>query len=242
MAGFFDVGFDEIDDAFHQRMAEAFVDGFVAPGDIGHNVAAGTFLDGFGKLNQPFGGVGAAIEQHVFDALEQIGGNFFVDGQLAGVDDAHIHAGANGVIQERRVHGFADHVVTAEREGDVADAAGNFAQRQFLFDLPRGLDEIERVAVVLLDAGADGEDVGIENDVAAGEADFLGEQLVGTLADCQLVIDFGGLAGFVEGHHDDGCAVAASQAGMVQEGLFAFFQADRIDDGFALDAFQARLR
>ncbi len=114
-----------------------------------------------------------------------------------------------------------------------------FAQRQCLFDLPRGLDEIERVAVVLLDAGADGENVRVENDVAAGEADFFGEQLVGAAADGDFVIDFGGLAGFVEGHHHDGGAVTAGQAGVVQERFFAFLQADRIDDRFALHAFQA---
>ena len=41
--------------------------------------AAGLFLDGFGKLDEPLGGVGPAIEQHVFDQREQIGGNLFID-------------------------------------------------------------------------------------------------------------------------------------------------------------------
>ena len=161
---------------------------------------------------------------------------------MAGVDDAHIHAGADGVVQKRRVHRLAHHVVAAERERNVAHAAGNFAQRQFLFDPPRGFDEIERVAIVLLDAGADGEDVRIENNVAAREADFLGQQFVRPVADRQLVIDFGGLARFVEGHHDDGRAVAASQFRVMQECFFAFLQADRIDDRLALHAFQARPR
>ena len=53
---------------------------------------------------------------------------------------------------------------------------------------------------------------GIENNVAAREADFFGQQLVRSMADGQFVIDFGGLAGFVKRHDDDGCAVAASQA------------------------------
>jgi len=40
-------------------------------------------------------------------------------------------------------------------------------------DPARGLDEIDRVVVVLLNARGDGEDVGIEDDVLGGEADFL---------------------------------------------------------------------
>ncbi len=72
MAGFFDVGIDEIDDAFDERMAEAAVDGLVAPGFVGHGVAAGSFFHGFGKLDESFGGVGAAVEKDVFDALQKI--------------------------------------------------------------------------------------------------------------------------------------------------------------------------
>ncbi len=51
--------------------------------------------------------------------------------------------------------------------------------RQFGADLPRRLDEGDAVAVVLLDAGGDGEDVGVEDDVLGREARLLGQQLVG---------------------------------------------------------------
>ena len=40
-----------------------------------------------------------------------------------------------------------------------------------------------RVVVVLLDAGGDREDVRIEDDVLGREADLLGQELVGALAD-----------------------------------------------------------
>ncbi len=164
--------------------------------------------------------------------------DFFVDGELAGVDDAHIHAGADGVVEEGGMDGFADDVVAAEGEGDIADAAGDFAERQCLFDLACSLDEVEGVAIVFLDAGADGENVRIENDVAAEKADFFGEELVGAAADGEFVIDFGRLAGFVEGHDHDGGAVTMGEAGVVQERFFAFLEADGINDGFALHALQ----
>ena len=51
--------------------------------------------------------------------------------------------------------------------------------RQVRADLPRRLDEGDAVAVVLLDAGGDGEDVRVEDDVLGREADLLGQQLVG---------------------------------------------------------------
>src|SRR3546814_7320035 len=47
---------------------------------------------------------------------------------------------------------------SAERERDVGDAAGNVAVGQGLADDARGLDEVDRVVVVFLHAGGDGED------------------------------------------------------------------------------------
>ena len=81
-----------------------------------------------GELDEPIGRVGAAVEQHVLDALEQVGGNLLVDLQLAGVDDAHVEASADGVIEEGRVHRLAHHLElrAAEGERDIADAAGRF--------------------------------------------------------------------------------------------------------------------
>ena len=61
--------------------------------------------------------------------LEEVLRDFLVDGELAGVDDAHVQPGANGVVKERGVHGLADRVVAAEREGDIADAAAESARR-----------------------------------------------------------------------------------------------------------------
>ena len=66
------------------------------------------------KCDQALGGVGAPVEQHVLDQFEQIGGNLLVDGEHAGIDDAHVHAGLDGVIEKRRVHRFAHRIVAAK--------------------------------------------------------------------------------------------------------------------------------
>ena len=46
--------------------------------------------DGRGVLDEPLGRVGAAVEEDVLDALEQVGLDVLVDGELAGVDDSQV--------------------------------------------------------------------------------------------------------------------------------------------------------
>ena len=58
----------------------------------------------------------------------------------------------------------------------------------------RGLDEVHRVVVVLLDAGGDREHVRVEDDVFRRKADLRGQQLVGARTDVDLALDRVGLA------------------------------------------------
>ncbi len=93
-------------------------------------------------------------------------------------------------------------------------------------DAARRFDEIDAVIGVLLDAGGDGKDVGIENDVLWREADDFGQELVGAAADFYLA-GFGvGLALFVKGHDDDSSAIGADQPGGLQELFLAFLHRD----------------
>ena len=50
-----------------------------------------------GQLDQAVGGVGAPVEEDVLDRLQQLLVDLLVHGELAGVDDPHVHAGADGV-------------------------------------------------------------------------------------------------------------------------------------------------
>ena len=106
--------------------------------------------------------------------------------------------------------------------------------------MPFGRGEVG-VAVVgmLLDARADGEDVRVDDHVGRIEAGLLGEQVVGAVQDRDLPLDRIGLALLVEGHDDDGGAVAAREASLAQELFLAFLEADRVDDRPALDVLQA---
>ena len=105
-------------------------------------------------------------------SFAQLGIDVVVNGELAGIDDAHVHAGLDGVVEKHRMHRVAHRLVAAEGEGEVGDAAGDMHVRQLGLDAARRLDEIDAVIVVLLDAGGDGEDVGIEDDVFRRKADF----------------------------------------------------------------------
>ena len=60
-------------------------------------------------------------------------------------------------------------------------------------------------------------------------------------ADLELAFGGIGLAPLVEGHDDRRRAVAPDQSGLADERLFAFLEADRIDDALALNAFEPGL-
>ena len=86
--------------------------------------------DRLGEGHQPLGRVGPPVEQHVLDVLEQVLRDLLVDGELLGVDDPHVEAGADRVVEEGRVHRLAHRVLAAERERDVRDAAAHLGERE----------------------------------------------------------------------------------------------------------------
>ena len=142
----------------------------LAPGEIdflGFLPFAAEFL---GQRQQPLGGVGPPVEHHVLAGLAQFRIERVIDRHLPGIDDAHIHAGLDGVIEEHRMHGLAHALIAAERKRQVRHAARHVHVRQVLPDPARRLDEIDAVIIVLLHAGGDGEDVRIEDDVLAAES------------------------------------------------------------------------
>ena len=70
-------------------------------------------LSGFQKA---LCGILAAIEDHILDQLTQLGFDLVIDLKLAGIDDAHIHARLDGMVEKHRVHGLAHRLIAAERE------------------------------------------------------------------------------------------------------------------------------
>ncbi len=112
---------------------------------------------------------------------------------------------------------------------------------QVLADPAGRVDVVDRVVRVLVDAGCDREDVGIEDDVLGREVRLRRQNLIGAPADLDLALVGVGLSRLVERHHDRRRAVAADEARLTQELGFAFLDRDRVDDRLALDALEAGL-
>ena len=205
--GFFGVQHDEIGDAVHQGVREPLVHIAGPPGQA-RAIVQGHAFGALGHLNQALTTVGAAIQHDVFDSFSELSVEVVVHAHHPGVDDAHVHAGLDRVVQKHGVDGFAHRLVAAEAETHVGHAAADLGTGQVLFDPARRVDEINRVVVVLLDAGGDGKDVRVEDDVLGVEADFIDQDLVGPRADFDLALEGVGLAFFVKRHHHRRRAVA----------------------------------
>ena len=113
---FLGVGDDEIGDALDQRVFEALLDRLLAPREIRAAVLGLAFLDRLGELDQRLAGIRVAVEHHVLDLLAQRRLEIVVDAEHAGIDDAHGHAGLDGVVEENGVDRLAHGVVAAEAE------------------------------------------------------------------------------------------------------------------------------
>jgi hypothetical protein len=108
------VGLDERVDTLDQRVLEPFHRRRVAPGDVVLGLLRAAALVRLRDLDQPLGGIGTAVQDHVLDALAQLRLDVLVHRQSAGVDDAHVHAGLARVVQEHGVDRLADRIVAAE--------------------------------------------------------------------------------------------------------------------------------
>src|SRR5919197_1382185 len=158
-----------------------------------------------------------AIEKHIFNALQEILGDLLVDAELAGIDDAHVHARLNTMIKKGRMYSLAHDIIAAKREGDVADTARNQRIRQVMLDRTGRLEVSQGIVVVLLDAGRDRQDIGIKDDVLGRKTDLVGEDRIGTLADLELALGGIRLAPLVKSHDDHRRTIAADPFGVFDE-------------------------
>ena len=235
-----DVRLDEVDDPVHERVLEPLLHRCVAPGEILLAAERLTLVPA-GELDQPLRRVRSPVPDHVLDALEELGLDVLVDHQHPRVDDRHVEARADRVVEERRVHRLADRLIAAEREREVRDAAARAGARAPLLDQRQRVDEGLRELVVLLDPGRDREDVRVEDQVLGREPGLLGQEPVRALADLDLPLGRLRLPLLVERHDDDRRAVASDHAGVLEEGLLPLLQRDRVDDALALQALEAGL-
>ncbi len=143
------------------------------------------------------------------------------------------------MVQKCRVHRFANRIVAAERERDVAHPAAGACTWQVFFDPANRIDEVYSVVVVLFDPGGHGKNVWIKDDVFSRETDIPGEDVVGATANIDSTFKIVRLTFFVKGHDYHSGPVSAHSSRLSAKRLFPFLEADRIHNRFALHAAQA---
>ncbi len=110
---------------------------------------------------------------------------------LGGINDAHVHASFAGMVQEGAVEAAPHRLIAPEGEGNVGHPSTDLAARALPLDLAGGTDEVHGIVVVLRHAGANSEDVGVENDVFRIKAHLLHQNPEGSGADAHLVLSCG---------------------------------------------------
>ena len=138
------------------------------------------------NLKQPLRSIGAAIQHQILRTLPECSGDFLIDGKLSRIHDPHAQPRLDRVIEEHGMDSLPHRVVAPEGEGHVGYAAGGQSVGEVVLDPAAGVDKVHRVVVVLFDARADGEDVGVEDDVFRREARGFREQGVGAGTDLRF--------------------------------------------------------
>ena len=239
--GGFRIRHDVAVDAAHEGVAQAFGHRRIPPRFVHLFALHAPAAVALGHCQQPLGGVLPTPQHGVLYRLAQVRRQLLVDGQLPGVDDAHGQASVDGVVEEDGMDRFAHLVVAAEGKRNVADAAGGVAAGKLGRYPAHRVDEVAAVCIVGVDAGGDGEDVGVEDDVLRRQAGFLHQQAMAAPHDGLAAFQRIRLPVLVEGHHHHRGAVALAQPRLFQERGLAGLEADGVDDALALHAAQAGL-
>ncbi len=142
--------------------------------------------------------------------------------------------------EKRGMHRLAHCVVAPKRKGNVAYAAAHSDAGKILLNPAGRLDEIDRVIAMFFQTGRNGQNVRIKDDVVSRKICPRGQEFISPRADVDLALKRIGLAALIKSHHDDRCAILPNQPRLPEKFLLPVFQADGIDDRFALHAFQPR--
>ena len=131
---------------------------------------------------------------------------------------------------------FSNEVVAAKGEGDIAQSTRRTYPRQVGVDPRNRFDEVDGVVAVLFNTGANGKNIGVENDVAWLDA-YLGSQyVIAAFTDLDFTLVGIRLTVFIKCHDHHGRAIGFTAFRYLDERLLTLFQTDRVDDGLTLNA------
>ena len=120
------------------------------------------------------------------------------------------------------MHGLTDCVIAAECEREVGNTSGCERARKVCLDPSYGLDKVDCISCMFLDACSDGKDVDVEYDVFRADSGLFCEETVGPFADLDLPFECCRLSLLVECHDDHGGAEILDCLGFLNERFRTF--------------------
>ena len=179
------------------------------------------------------------VEYHVFQGLTQFDGNIVIHDTGSRIDNAEVHSPFYIMVKKHGVHGFTDIVITPKRKRKIAHATANMCSWQVFTNPLRCTKKIKRIRIMLRNASANGQYIGVKNNVLRGHAHHLRQQAEGTLAYFDFAFEGVGLTFFVKSHDHNGSAKLPNCPCTLHEDLLTLFQRYRVDNTFSLYALQA---
>ena len=107
------------------------------------------------------------------------------------------------------------------------------------FNPSDGGNKINSVIIVLFNSGSNCENIGIKNDIVCRKTRLLCQQVVGALANGYPSVKSRRLPSLIKCHDNNGSTHFTGYSCLLQKHFLALFKGDRIDNGFALQAFQS---
>ena len=96
--------------------------------------------------------------------------------------------------------------------------------RQFFANALGRLDKINCVIVMLFNAGGDGENIRVKDNIFRRKTDLLGQNFVRSLADFKFALGRIGLAVLVKRHDNHRGAIAQTCSRLLKKRFFTLFQ------------------
>ena len=144
--------------------------------------------------------------------------------------------------EKHTVHRLADLVISTKREGYVTNTTTRQTSGALDFDLTHRFDEVEGVRIVLFNPCRYSKDVGIEDDIAGRNTNFLCKDIKGALTDADLVVPGSGLPLLVKRHDNHRGAIRRDSSRLLLKLLLTFLETDRVDDPLSLNALKPRFQ
>jgi hypothetical protein len=110
-------------------------------------------------------------------------------------------------------------IIAAEAERHIGHTTRHFGAWQILFDPTRGFNEVDGVVVVLFNAGGNGKNIRIKNNVFGREVHLVHQHAIGAFANFNFALVGVSLAFFVKRHHHRCSTIALDQLRLSLEGL-----------------------